>query len=340
MSQLEVEIGEQPAVLERALRESAPAISAAGADVRRCAPPYAVLAARGSSDNACRYFQHLLGRLSGLPAMLASPSLHTLYDADLHYRDALVVGVSQSGASPDVVSVLEAAGGPDALTVAVTNEPDSPLARAARHVVELHTGVEASVAATKTYTASLGVLAALAAEIADAPVLAGELAGVPEALQRQLASPGVPEAADLLDDAARLAVVGRGANFATAFEAALKLKELAGIAAEPYSTADFLHGPIAVVDAGVPVLAFAISGAALVPVVEVLDAVRARGGRPLVIGDAASGQTPAVTVETVPEWLTPLVAVLPAQQLAATLAARSGGDVDRPYGLTKVTRTR
>src|SRR5579859_5018979 len=123
VSQLEWEISEQPQALERALRDGAGAIHIAAAHVRRARPSYVVLAARGSSDNACRYFQHLLGRLCGLPVALASSSLHTLYEADLRYRDALVVGVSQSGASPDVVSVLEAAGGPDALTVAVTNDP-------------------------------------------------------------------------------------------------------------------------------------------------------------------------------------------------------------------------
>jgi glucosamine--fructose-6-phosphate aminotransferase (isomerizing) len=196
------------------------------------------------------------------------------------------------------------------------------------------------VAATKTYTTSLGVLAALAAVIAGSPTLMRELEEMPEALARQLAAPGVASIADELEDVSRLAVVGRGANFATAFEAALKLKELAGIVAEPGSTADFLHGPIAVVDAGVPVLAFALAGPALAPVQEVLDAVRLRGGQALVIGDAASGESPVVAVEPVPEWLSPLVAVLPAQALAAVLAARHGADIDRPYGLLKVTRTR
>jgi glucosamine--fructose-6-phosphate aminotransferase (isomerizing) len=340
VSQLEQEIREQPAALERALVEGADAIRSAADDVRRSGPRYAVVAARGSSDNAARYFQHLLGRLRGIPVMLATPSLHTLYGAGLRYEDALVVGVSQSGASPDVVSVLQAAGARGALTVAVTNEPRSPLADAARHVLELRTGPERSVAATKTYTTSLGVLAALTVAVTGSSTLERELREMPGALDAQIRREGVAAVAEALAHTPRLAVIGRGANYATAFEAALKLKELAGIAAEPASPADFLHGPIAIVDTGVPVLAFAIAGVALAPVRDVLAAVRERGGEALVVGDVRFGGEPALRVESVPEWLSPLVAVVPAQQLAAELAARRGGDVDRPFGLAKVTRTR
>ena len=340
MSQLEREIREQPDVLERALAEGANAVRAAAVDVRRSRPRYAVVAARGSSDNAARYFQHLLGRLCGIPVMLATPSLHTLHGAGLRYEDALVVGVSQSGASPDVVSVLQAAGASGGLTVAVTNEPRSPLAGAARHVLELRAGPERSVAATKTYTSSLGVLAALTVAVTGSSTLERELREMPGALEAQLRREGVPAVADALAGTSRLAVIGRGANYATAFEAALKLKELAGIAAEPASPADFLHGPIAIVDTGVPVLAFAIAGPALAPVREVLAAVRERGGEAIVVGDGSLGGEPALGVETVSEWLSPLVAVMPAQRLAAELAARRGDDVDRPFGLAKVTLTR
>jgi glucosamine--fructose-6-phosphate aminotransferase (isomerizing) len=338
MSWLEQEIAEQPQALERVLRANGAAIAQIAADARRARPRYAVLAARGSSDNAARYAQHLLGRLCGLPALLATPSLHTLYGARIAYDDALVVGISQSGSSPDVVSVLEAAGGADGLTVAVTNDPASPLACAARHVLPLRTGDERSVAATKTYTASLGALAALAAALAGAPELRAQLQALPEALARQLECDAEPFA-DALADVSRLAVIGRGANYATAFEAALKLKELAGVAAEPASPADFLHGPIALVDVGVPVLALAVPGPALTSVEELVAAVRARGGGALAIGAVQEAGVPAIPLESVPEWLSPLVAVVPAQRLAAALALRRCDDVDRPFGLAKVTRT-
>ena len=168
------EMAEQPAVLERLLRD--PAIAAAAAEIERRRPRFAVIAARGSSDNAARYAQHVFGRFWGLPVALATPSLHTLYDAPMRYDDALVIGISQSGASPDVAAVVAAATEQGALTIAITNEPDSRLGTAARHVIDLRTGPERSVAATKTYTASLGAVAALV----------GDVSAIPDAMARQL----------------------------------------------------------------------------------------------------------------------------------------------------------
>jgi glucosamine--fructose-6-phosphate aminotransferase (isomerizing) len=331
---VKAEIGEQPAVVARLLEAESGAIAAAAEEIRARTPRYVVIAARGSSDNVARYAQHLFGRFLRLPVALATPSLHTLYDAPPSYDGALVIGISQSGASPDIVSVLAEAEG--AVTVAVTNEPRSDLAGAARHVIRLHAGEEASVAATKTYTASLAALAALVT--AEDPERRDELAAMPEALARQLERPVEPL------QWRRLAVLGRGANYGTAFEAALKLKELGGTLAEPYSPADFMHGPIAVVQPGYPVLAFAISGPALAGDVAALDAVRARGGAPAIVTDApeavAAPGEPVFALEPVPEWLSPLVAVVPAQRLAVAAAEELGVDADQPFGLEKVTRTR
>src|SRR5918998_1776270 len=169
-------MAEQPAVLERLLRDSAGAIAAARAEIAERRPRFGVIAARGSSDNAARYAQHLFGRFWRMPVALATPSLHTLYEVAPDYRDALVIGISQSGASPDVAGVVAAATTQGAVTVAVTNDPGSALGGAAKHVVELRSGPERSVAATKTYTASLGAVAAL---------VGGDLAGVPAAMARQ-----------------------------------------------------------------------------------------------------------------------------------------------------------
>jgi glucosamine--fructose-6-phosphate aminotransferase (isomerizing) len=217
------------------------------------------------------------------------------------------------------------------------------MAQAAAHVLPLRTGVEASVAATKTYTASLGVLAALAAAIAADRGLELELDAMPDAIARQLRHADVDAAIAAGTTWQRLAVLGRGANYATAFEAALKVKELTGVAAEPASPADFMHGPIAIVDRGFPVLAVAASGPALPGMVETLDAARARGGRVVAIAEPASRVTRdgdvLVELERVPEWLSPMVAVVPAQLLAVGLAERLGHDPDRPFGLSKVTRT-
>jgi glucosamine--fructose-6-phosphate aminotransferase (isomerizing) len=343
MSLARSEIAEQPAAVARVLEDASGAIAVAAEEIRRRRPRYVVIAARGSSDNAARYAQHVLGRLCGLPVALATPSLHTIYDAPLRYTDGLVLGISQSGASPDVVAVLQAARTQGCIAVALTNEPDSPMAMAATHVIELHAGVEGSVAATKTYTTSLAAAAALATAVAGDADRRRELDAVPGALARQL------ERTDGLDDAAeaaaawrRLAVIGRGANYATAFEAALKIKELAGVAAEPASPADFLHGPVAMLDPGFPVLAVLPSPPAGAAVRDVLAAAHARAADITVIAMpdyAAAPDERVLSVEPGPEWLSPLCAVVPAQLLAVGAAERRGMDVDRPVGLQKVTRT-
>ena len=326
MSLARQEMAEQPAVLQRLLRESGEATLAARTEIAERRPRFGVIAARGSSDNAARYAQHLFGRRWAMPVGLATPSLHTLYDTPLDYRDALVVGISQSGASPDVAAVVATATEQGAITIAITNEPDSALGQAARHVIELRTGPERSVAATKTYTASLAAIAALAGE---------DLTGVADAMERQLQH-DVP--AEVAAGWKQLAVVGRGVAYGTAFEAALKLSELTGMVAAPFSTADFLHGPIAILEPGFPILAIAPSGPTLPGIRELLDAARERGADLTVITDA---ELPGrrIALETVPEALSPLVAVIGAQQLAVGAAEHLGRDVDRPTGLNKVTLT-
>ena len=339
MSLARAEIGQQPEVVARLLERERPVLRALAAELRRRRPRYAVIAARGSSDNAARYAQHVLGRVLRLPVVLATPSLHTLYDAPPRFIDAIVIGISQSGASPDVVSVVAEGARQGALTAAITNDPSSPLAAAAAHVVDLGAGEERSVAATKTYTASLAAIAALAAE--GDPRLSGEIARLPEALAAQLALTGAADAA--VQAAAgweRLTVVGRGAHYATAFEAALKLRELAGIVAEAYSPADLLHGPIATAGPGQPLLAIAPVGPTEGSMRELVAAARERGARVAAIGHDPALGDPFLELVDVPEWLGPAVAIVPAQLLAVGLAERRGVDVDAPFGLSKITLTR
>jgi glutamine---fructose-6-phosphate transaminase (isomerizing) len=339
MSLADAEIRAQPDVVARLLEREAVALRALAAELRRRRPRYAVIAARGSSDNAARYAQHVLGRILRLPVVLATPSLHTLYDAPPRFIDAIVVGISQSGASPDVVSVVAEGARQGALTAAITNDPTSPLAAAAAHVVDLGAGEERSVAATKTYTASLAAIAALAAE--GDPELTRDVARLPEALAAQLALAG--DAAAAVDAAAgweRLTVVGRGAHYATAFEAALKVRELAGIVAEAYSPADLLHGPIATAGPGQPLLAIAPSGPTEGSMRELIAAARERGAHVAAIGHDPALGDPFLELVEVPEWLGPAVAIVPAQLLAVGLAERRGVDVDAPFGLSKSTLTR
>jgi glutamine---fructose-6-phosphate transaminase (isomerizing) len=333
------EIAQQPDVVARLLDRERIAIDALAAELRRRAPRYAVLAARGTSDNAARYAQHVLGRILRLPVVLATPSLHTLYDAPPRYADAVVIGISQSGASPDIVSVVAEGTKQGALTAAITNAPSSPLAGAAQHVIDLGAGEERSVAATKTYTASVAAIAALVAS-GDA-ALTADVERLPDALAAQLELTGDAAAAvRAAADWRRLTVVGRGAHYATAFEAALKIRELAGIVAEPYSPADLLHGPIAAVSPRQPLLAIAPGGPTEESMREVVAAARERGARVAAIGHDRALGDPFLELVDIPEWLGPVVAIVPAQLLAIGLAEERGVDVDAPFGLSKITLTR
>src|SRR5512134_2869961 len=264
MSQVEKEIHEQPEALERLLRDGRESVEEVAARVRAYAPRYVVFAARGSSDNAARYAQYLFGTHNRLPVCLATPSLFTYYDAAPSLAGALVVGVSQSGQSPDIVAVVESGRRQGALTLAITNRPDSPLALAAEHTLPLLAGEERAVAATKTYTSQLCALAMLSAALEGGESRREELARVPVLVERAI---GLNTALD--DKVARyryaehFVVVGRGFNYATAFEVALKMKETGYLIAEPYSPADLLHGPVAMIDRGFPALVVAPSGRVL-----------------------------------------------------------------------------
>jgi glucosamine--fructose-6-phosphate aminotransferase (isomerizing) len=331
MSILQDEIAEQPAVLARLLENQEQAIATVAARLRDEPPRFALIAARGSSDNVARYAQHVLGRLCGIPVALATPSLHTLYRTPPRLDRALVIGISQSGASPDVTAVVADGAAQGQVTLAITNDPGSPMAAAAAHHIELGTGEERSVAATKTYTASLVAVAALAAAVAGDPGLGADLHAAPAAVAAQLER---PVDAALAATWERCAVIGRGANYGTAFEAALKIKELTGIAAEPYSPPDLMHGPVAVLGPDHGVLAFAPAGPTAEGVAEAVEEARRRGAPAIVAGPGAD-----LDLVPMPEWLSPLGAVIPAQRLAAALAERRGIEVDRPFGLQKITRT-
>ena len=346
MSRLEVELGEQSAALARLLEREAAGALALGrrlaGDVR-----LVVIAARGSSDNAARYAKYLFGAHNRLPVALATPSLYGLYRRPPRLDGALVVGVSQSGTSPDVVGVLAEASAQGRPTVAVTNTPGSPLAAEADHLLPMHAGEERAVAATKSYVNSLAARALLSAGLEGDPARVEALRRVPAALDRAIAdsSPAAGRAAArLLADAPACAVVARGFNHATAFEVALKVTELTGTLAAPFSGADLLHGPIGAIGAGFPVLLVAPSGAVLPQLLEVQAALRERGALVLAVADdpavLAGAAERLLLPAGVPEWLSPLVAVAPGQVVAIELARLRGLDLDHPSGLSKVTSTR
>jgi glucosamine--fructose-6-phosphate aminotransferase (isomerizing) len=339
------EIWEQPEAMRRLLAEEREAIEHAAGLIRERSPQYAVFAARGTSDNAVRYAKYLLGAANGLPVALATPSLFTVYEQPPRLAGSLVIGVSQSGASPDIVSVVEEGRRQGALTLAITNTPGSALAEAAEDTIELHAGEEQSVAATKTYTTSLVAVAALSAALAQDEERARALEAIPDVAQQVLDG-----AEQVLRDTERYrymescVVVGRGYNYATAYEIALKLKELTYTLADSYSAADFQHGPVALVEHGFPVMAIVPEGAMAEEMTALVVQMQERETETIVISPMqdvlALAHTPLSLPGGVPEWLSPIVSVIPGQVFALGLTEAKGLDPDHPRGLRKVTRTR
>ncbi|WP_132876107.1 SIS domain-containing protein [Tamaricihabitans halophyticus] len=335
------EIAEQPAVLSGLYANRAEIAQLAEA-IRRHRPRFALLAARGSSDHAALYAKYLVEVLLGLPAGLVSPSTITLYEAEPDLRDVLLIAVSQSGGSPDLLAVTETARARGALTVAVSNTADSPLANAAQYAVPIGAGTETAVAATKTYSATLLALYLLIDAVREGTgehaAALGELA---EQALTECTGP-VEEAVQRYRFADRMVACARGYSYASACESALKLAETSYLHARAYSGADLLHGPVAAVDPETAVLAITSAGRGGAAMHEVLDTVRQRGADVLAVGSAAT-HAPAAQRIPLPECaeeVAPVLEVLPAQRLALGLALARGFDPDQPRGLNKVTRTR
>lgn len=337
------EVAEQPAVLARILAAQAE-LAAVAARIAAAAPRFVLIAARGTSDHAGLYAKYLAEVRMQLPAGLVSPSALTVYGARPDMQGVLFVAVSQSGRSPDLVDSLAAARAHGALTVAVTNAPASPLAEAAELAVDVHAGAERAVAATKSYTAELLALYLLfggdrAAEAA---------ARLPEAAARTLAltpDDALAALAAPLQFAERLALTARGYSYATAREAALKLMETSYLSAMAFSGADLLHGPLAMIDASMPVVAVTSPGRGGTAMAPVLERLSQLGAHVLRVGAAAGGPATGPTdllpiaAEGIAEELLPVLEILPLQLLAWRMALDRGFDPDRPRGLSKVTQT-
>lgn len=350
MSKMLEEIREQPAALERTLVGELKSIAKLKAALDKRRPGLIVMAARGTSDNAAQFGRYLLEMMTGIPVSLAAPSIHTLYGARVNLKNALVVAVSQSGESTDTNFVLEEAKKQGAMTVGVTNERGSALARMADHTLLVRAGKERSVAATKTYTGQILAMYLLAWAL-GAKIDIDDLRRLPEWAGAALGTE---------DDVAALAVryrfmeravvVGRGLNYSNAFEFALKLMETCYVVAERFSSADLLHGPIAMVEAAFPVFLFAPRGVTWPATSGLLDRTRGLQADTLVIherGHKEAGRrgtrnivVPVQLPKRQPADLyTPIPFIIPAQLFAARLAEEKGLNPDRPRTLTKVTRT-
>jgi glutamine---fructose-6-phosphate transaminase (isomerizing) len=339
------EILEQPEVAARLLATQAGPIEAIAGWLRERPFQHVVIAARGTSDHAAIYAQYVLGVRNGLSVGLGTPSIVSLYGALPDVSDALVIGISQSGASPDVVAVVNAARLQDAPTIAITNEPGSALGVAADRVIGLGAGPELAVAATKTYTSSLLAIALLSAALAEDSAGRAALSAVPEAIAQTLRlEPEVERIALDQAGADRALVLARGFEYATAREWALKLKELGRVFADPYSSADFQHGPLTLVEPGVPVLAVSRAGAPEADLVALLARLRTDLDADLMVlsdrpGTLAHATWPVRLPAGTPEWLGPIVSIVPGQLHAMHLTRARGLDPERPRNLMKVTRT-
>ncbi len=343
-SLFESEISQQPAELQRLVDQKFASVAEIAARLQTEALRFVVIAARGTSDNAARYAKYMISAFKRLPVGLAMPSLYTLYDQPPDMRDCLVIGISQSGQGTDVVAVLEEARRQGAITLAITNDAASPMAQMSNHAILLDVGVERSVAASKTYTAQLTAVAMLVASWSGRDDLKQDLHRLPGLAQFALdQAPAVQQAAQRIGDSDRLVLIGRGYNYCTALEIGLKIKELSYINSQSYSSADFRHGPIAVLEPGFPLLAVAPLGkttpdmrslAADVSQLQV-DLTALTNDPELLQGVPSTIRLP----DDLPEWLSPIVGAIPGQLMALHLAQARGLDVDHPRLLRKVTLT-
>lgn len=340
---LKSEIAEQPAVIQRLLTDSMQTTQIIADAIRIHDPAYVCIAARGTSDNAARYAQYLFGHALQLPVMLATPSLHTIYETPPNLSQALVIGISQSGEAEDVQRVLQDANEQGALTLAITNFDESPMAQTAQHHLPLLAEQEFSVAATKTYTAQLTVVAMIATLISGNTDMLAELKTLPSLASKTIThTESIASWAERYRYMEQFVVLGRGFNYATAFEISLKVKELTYISSEGYSEADFRHGPIAVVNSGFPVMLVAPQGKVFDQMTDMRIQLAERKAETLIISndaDLLSNGTQSLPVPDMPEWLSPIVCVIPGQVFAMEQALARGFEIDKPRGLSKVTIT-
>ena len=343
MSLMLQEIAEQPAALAQTIKEERNKIARLGKFLKERDIDLIVLVARGSSDNAALFGRYLLEVTTGIPVSLSAPSVHTLYGAKLKLQNALVVGVSQSGEGEDINRVLENARAGGAHTVGITNEPSSVMVSLVDETLLMHGGRERSVAATKTFTGQMILFYMLAAE------LAGRDCGldydlIPEFAARALEQqPAILELVQRYVFMENCVVVGRGLAYANAYELALKLMETCYVVAERFSSADFLHGPLAMVERHFPVIIFAPPGVMLPGVIDLMRRLSELRADTLAITsdlNAAGNCARAVIMpREIDEFLAPIPYIIPAQLFAALLAEAKGLDPDAPRSLSKVTRT-
>jgi glucosamine--fructose-6-phosphate aminotransferase (isomerizing) len=341
MSLMLQEIAEQPAVLENTIDAELEKVKKLGHFLRGREIDLIVLVARGSSDNAALFGRYLLEVTTGIPVSLSAPSVYTLYNAKLRLNRAVVIGVSQSGEGVDINQVLQSAKNSGAFTIGITNNSDSSMAKIADETLLIHAGREKSVAATKTYTGQMLHFYMLASALADEKIAFEK---IPQFAAQSL---------DLQDEIKTLVerytfmencvVVGRGMNYGNAYELALKLMETCYVVAERFSSADFFHGPLAIVERRFPLILFAPAGATKTSSIDLLKRLQELHADSFSItNDAQIAELSSrrlLLPKDIEEFLSPIPFIIPAQLFAAYLAEAKGINPDEPRSLSKVTRT-
>jgi len=337
------EIAEQPAALERTIKSEHQKIAGLARSLTDRDIDLIVLVARGSSDNAALFGRYLLEITTGIPVSLSAPSVHTIYRAKLNLKHALVIGVSQSGEGEDINRVLENARDCGAFTIGITNEPASSMVKLVDETLLMHGGREQSVAATKTFTGQMMLFYMMAAALSpNGPVI--EYQKIPDFAARALEQKtAIVELVQRYVFMENCVVVGRGLAYANAYEFALKLMETCYVVAERFSAADFLHGPVAMIERHFPVILFAPPGAMLQDTKDLLSRLQELSADTLAITadlEAAAMCSRAIIMpREIDEFLAPIPYIIPAQLFAALLAEAKGLNPDRPRSLSKVTRT-
>jgi glutamine---fructose-6-phosphate transaminase (isomerizing) len=345
MMGLREEIHEQSQVAARILAEQRENVERIAAEIKRKDIAYVFLAARGTSDNAGRYAKYLWGAYNQIPLAMATPSLFSIYKKPPRLKNALVVSISQSGKSPDIVSVMAEAKRQGQATLTITNMPDSPLAEYADWTIDVCAGEEKAVAATKSYTSSLMAAAMLSCALSGDEERWEKLNMVPFWLEQVLTKEDqLAYMAQRYRYMEACVVLGRGFQYATAYEWALKMKEMCYVIADPYSSADFQHGPIALVEHGFPVMALANKGEVLGDMLGLMDLLRREHHVELFTisddNDALHLANSALALPAgIPEWISPIVSIVPAQLFTYHLTRVKGFDTESPRSLSKVTET-
>lgn len=343
MSLMLREIAEQPQALARTIQQEREKLAGLGDSLKKRDIELIVLVARGSSDNAALFGRYLLEITTGIPVSLCAPSVHTLYRARLDLRHALVVGVSQSGEGEDINRVLENARAGGAFVIGITNEPSSSMIELVDETLLMHGGQERSVAATKTFTGQMMLFYMLAAVLTkDNLRIDYEL--IPELAARALEQqPAIVELVQRYVFMENCVIVGRGLAYGNAYEFALKLMETCYVVAERFSSADFLHGPLAMIERHFPVFLFAPPGVMLAGTRDLIGRLGELRAETLAItGDietAGMCSRSIIMPREIDEFLAPIPYIVPAQLFAALLAEAKGLNADAPRSLSKVTRT-